>query len=181
MTRLFVALQLPETLRQAISQLGAGIRGARWLDPDDIHLTLRFIGDVDGADFRDIHQALDNLRSEPFELYLSGVGHFPPRGTPRTLWIGVQENDSLVRLQRRVDQTLMRLGHASEHRKYKAHVTVARLQQGTPINRIRTFLVEHSLLRFEPFLVDEFCLYSSQLHPDGARYTVEECYGLGMA
>lgn len=177
MIRLFVAIDLPEEVIERLGWLEGGLPGARWVEPDNLHLTLRFIGPVDGGAYRDIAAALSEVRGEPFELTLRGLGHFPPRGQPKVLWVGVAEEPALVALQRAVETRLQRLGLEPEHRKFKPHVTLARLN-GTPPARLARLLAAHSLFACEPFEVTELQLYSSLLHQDGAQHTVEATYPL---
>jgi 2'-5' RNA ligase len=89
-TRLFVSLELPGVVREDLGRLCTDVPGARWAEPEDMHLTLRFIGDVDGLGFEDVAAALAAVRAPRLDLVLRGVGHFPPRGEPRTLWAGVE-------------------------------------------------------------------------------------------
>ena len=155
-----------------------GVPGARWVDDDQLHLTLRFVGDADGAQQRDIVSALARVRGEPFDLQLSSAGFFPPRGPQRVLWIGVDKSAPLDALQRTVSAAVTRLGHASDRKKWAAHITLARLE-GAPAERVARFVSERALYRSRPFTVDAFHLYSSQLHPKGAVYTLEDSFPLG--
>ena len=104
MTRLFVGIEMPEWVSEELSRLGGGIPGARWIPAENYHLTLRFIGDVDGYQYEQIEASLAGLVGESCTLALEGIGHFPPRGEAKTLWVGVEENESLNRLQRRVER-----------------------------------------------------------------------------
>lgn len=177
--RLFVAIDPPEDVAEELAlDLCGGLPGARWHLPEELHLTLRFLGEVDGLVYRDADAALAEIAGDPFELTLSGVGHFPLRGEPRTLWVGVAPCPELVALRRRVDRAMVQAGLPPERRKFSPHVTLARLD-GAPANRVGRFLAEHALLRSRPFLVDAMHLYSSRLHPKGSRYTLEQSYPLG--
>jgi len=162
MYRLFVAIDLPDLVNRRLLDICYGLPGAKWIDETRMHLTLRFIGEVDGAVFHDTQEVLAAVKVEAFELTLKGVGFFPPRGTPETLWVGVEKNDLLSRLRNRVESALKRVGLPGEGRKYTPHVALARLK-GTPSERVARFLAEHSLLKLGPFPVAEFCLYSSFL------------------
>ena len=95
MPRLFIAIDLPDTIKKNLETMFFGIPGARWVAPDQIHLTVRFIGDVDGALYLDIKNELEEVSISPFDIRLKGVGHFPPRGMPRVLWVGLDKNESL--------------------------------------------------------------------------------------
>lgn len=176
-TRIFVAVDLPEEVQDQLEELSGGVPGARWLEPDARHLTLRFIGDVDGHAFQDVHEALSEVRKEPFSLELRGVGFFPPRGPLRVLWAGVAPEPKLAELRAAVDRAVVRAGQEPERRKFHPHVTLARLD-GAPSARVARFLETWALFRTAPFEVDRFHLYSSVLHPRGSIYTLEESYDL---
>jgi len=150
--RLFVAVDLPEEVRRELSSLCCGLPGARWLPPEQLHLTLRFIGEVDPETGRSVAEALDDVALTPFSLRLRGLGFFPPRGQPRVLWAGVERSEALSRLQRRVETVLTRAGLAPEGRKFMAHVTLARLFE-TPASRIGTYLAMNNLYAGTEFSV----------------------------
>ncbi len=177
MPRLFVAVDLPAQIKMQLVDLGFGIPGARWLSADQLHLTLCFIGQVEGAVFQDIRQALARVRSPGFNLRLKGVGHFPPRKTPRLLWAGIEASEALVRLRNRVQATLVRQGLTPEGRKYTPHITLARLNKA-PAAKIGRFLAGNNLFASKPFAVAEFQLFSSRLTPKGAIHAVEASYPL---
>jgi len=177
MLRLFVAIDLPERVRDGLAALGGGVPGARWVDGEQLHLTLRFIGEVDGGRFRDIATALDGVGGTPFDLHLDGLGHFPPRGAPRVLWAGVAASAPLVSLRTRVESALAVVGVAREGRKFAPHITLARLK-GTRPARVGRFFEDHPLFRSPPFTVESFRLYSSTLGRRGATHRVEAEYPL---
>ena len=177
MYRLFVAIDLPENVKQELSGLCFGIPGARWVPEEQIHLTLRFIGEVDGGVFRDIQEALGDIRTDPFEIWVKGVGFFPPRKTPRVIWVGVEPHDKVIVLRNRVESTLVRLGLEPERRKFSPHITLARLRD-TSLSKVTRFLAGHNLFATEAFPVHEFVLYSSTLTPKGAIHQQEAIYSL---
>ena len=179
MIRLFVAIELPEDVRQRIERMCADVPGARWAEPEQMHLTLRFIGEVDGDVFREIRESLGTVRAEPFEMELRGVGHFPPRGEPRILWVGVQRSEELVRLRNRVESTLVRIGLEPEGRKFSPHITIARLK-GTPPRAVGSFLAQHGLFQAGPIAVDGFQLHSSTLGAKRAVYRCEASYSFSV-
>ncbi len=179
MPRLFVAIDLPAPVRERLAGLCCGLPGARWVEPEQLHLTLRFIGEVDGALFRDIRADLAEAAIPPFAMGLKGLGCFPPRKAPRVLWVGVEPaQGELVRLRNRVENCLTRLGIEPEHRKFAPHITLARLRE-TPMGRLTNFLSGNGLFAVDPFPVTEFHLYSSVLNGHGAVHTVEASYPLG--
>ncbi len=175
--RVFVALTLPEWLREQLSGLEQGIAGARWITEDNFHLTLRFIGEVDGAQAHDIDESLASVRMPAFSVALQGLGIFGNRRKPRALWAGVEPNRELIRLRDKVEQAVIRAGLPLEHRKFKPHVTLARFSSN-PGPKLQSFLTEHALYRSEAFSVDRFTLYSSFLSASGAIYRPEVEYGL---
>src|SRR6185437_1775902 len=130
MIRLFVALDLPENIRARLLELQGGVPGARWSTNQQLHLTLRFIGEVDGDVAHDIDDTLAVIRAPAFALELSGVGEFGGKN-PRALWAGVKPNDALLHLQRKIETAMQRIGLPAEQRKFTPHVTLARLR-GTP-------------------------------------------------
>ena len=126
--RLFVALDLPQAVKRSLEPLAKGLGDVRWLAPEQQHLTLRFIGDVDNGALHDIAEALATVPARPFELTLKGLGHFPPRGEPRVLWVGVDKNPELASLKRRIDRALKDAGLPPDARKFAPHVTIARMR-----------------------------------------------------
>ncbi len=175
--RLFVGLPLPDDLRQTLAALSAGVPGARWVDPEMLHLTLRFIGEVDRGWFDDIDAALQGVTTPAFELSLAGVGHWERKGKATTLWVGVEKNPALTRLRDKIESAMVRLGLEPEGRKFAPHVTLARLSDAAPI-RVADFLGRHALFRSPPIAVESFTLFSSFLSHGGAIYTAEAEYPL---
>jgi RNA 2',3'-cyclic 3'-phosphodiesterase len=177
MYRLFVSIELPDDVKHALGRLAGDVPGARWLEHDEMHLTIRFIGEVDGLVFEDVMAALDEVRAAPFALALRGVGHFPPRGEPRVLWAGLERSDGLRVLHDRVESALVRAGVEGEARKFSPHVTLARLR-GTPARVVGGFIAMNGLFRTDPFEVGEFHLYSSSLSAKRAVHRCEASYAL---
>lgn len=177
MKRLFVALELPPPVIEALGSLCEGVPSARWSSDDQFHLTLRFIGEVDRVAFDDIAHELSNIEADAFELALAGVGHYPPRGAPRVLWAGVRSNVALMALQSRIESAVVRAGQPPETRKFSAHVTLARLRNA-PLERVSAFLMRHGLFATEPFEVTAFHLYSSRMTPSGSHYEIEASFPL---
>ena len=178
MIRLFVALALPEAVRQRLEGMRGGLPGARWQSAEQMHLTLRFIGEVDGAAFAEIGDALAHVRAEAFPLTLEGIGHFPSRGRVRILWAGVAPAPALMRLRERIEATVAGLGFAPDGRNYAPHVTLARFASKVPAQRLRDFVSYHGLYTSGPFPVGSFELFSSHPGAGGAHYAVEARYPL---
>ena len=177
MPRLFIAVDLPEKILDNLGSMAFGIPGAKWVAPEQLHLTVRFIGEVDGALFRDIGDILHEVSAGSFSLQLKGVGYFPPRGTPRVLWAGLEKSEPLQLLRKKIDSALIRAGVAPEGRKFSPHITLARLKN-SPVQKIANFLSGNGLFSQEPFQVEDFKLYSSVLSPKGAFHKVERVYPL---
>jgi 2'-5' RNA ligase len=175
--RLFVAIDLPEGVKERLAAIATGLPGARWVAAEQLHLTLRFIGEVEGSVVHDIRDVLDEVVRAPFDLQLQGVGFFPPRKKPRVVWVGVEKNKELIQLRNRIESGLTRIGLEPEGRKFAPHITLARLKN-TPASRVGRFLEEYSLLYAPPFRVREFRLYSSVLSERGAKHFVEQVYPL---
>lgn len=177
MPRLFIALDLPEDVTAGLDRLCEGLPGMRWSDPGQFHLTLRFIGEVERGTFYEIGEVLAGISHAPFELALKGLGQFPPRGAPHTLWAGVEDpGNALPSLRRRIGRALEEVGLEPERRKFVPHVTLGRFRAPPPEERLGSYLFRRNLFRTERFPVSSFALYSSQLRPEGSLHRVEADY-----
>ena len=176
MHRLFVAIRPPEFVRLQLLDLMEGVRGARWADEDQLHLTLRFIGEVGRHMADDVHAALGSVRQPPFEIALNGLGAFDRRGQATVLWAGVAPQEPLKALHKKVDQAVARTGLAPERRAYHPHITLARLGRGA--DPIQPLLESRGGTVSEPFSVEEFRLYESHLTAAGATHSLVERYPL---
>jgi 2'-5' RNA ligase len=174
--RLFVALALSDEVAAGLALLQAGVPGAHWQTRDQLHLTLRFIGEVDGRDAAAVDDALSLIDAPRFSLALKGVGEFGGK-TPHALWAGVRDREQVAFLQRKIETALQRAGLPPEPRKFVPHVTLARLR-GSPRGRVMDFLTDHALYASAPFDVGGFILYSSVLTPNGSLYRAEKAYRL---
>jgi 2'-5' RNA ligase len=178
MYRLFVAIDPPDPIKQGLTEIFYGLPGAKWLEPDQMHIVLKFIGEVDGAVLRDAVEALATIRMEPFELTLKGLGYFPPRGEPQMLWAGIDNGEKLKQLRNKVESTLVRAGLEPEKRKFAPHLGLAKIRE-TPPGRLVTYLGQNVLFRMPPFEVCEFCLFSSFLSSERAIHQIEATFPLG--
>jgi 2'-5' RNA ligase len=174
--RLFVALALPESVTDQLLDMQSGVPGARWSDAENLHLTLRFLGDLDGRDANAVDDALSAISAPKFMLQLKGAGEFGGK-TPRALWAGVAPSEPLDHLQRKVDSALRSLDLEPDTRKFMPHVTLAYLK-GAPRERVTEFVVRHALYASAPFEIGEFTLFSSHLSPNGSSYVAERSYPL---
>ena len=176
MPRLFVALAIPDAIAPSLALLQAGVPGARWQTREQLHLTLRFIGEVDGVIAGAVHDALSGIAAPGLTLELHGVGEFGAKH-PHTLWAGVRPNAALLHLQRKIETAVQRAGVAPDRQKYTPHITLARLR-GTPVGWVMDYLTDHALYSSAPFPVSGFILYSSVLTSDGSIYRAERAYRL---
>ena len=174
--RLFVALAISDAAAQGLFPLQAGIPGARWQTREQLHLTLRFIGEVDGRGANDIDDALSAITAPRFTLALKGVGEFGGR-KPHAVWAGVNDVQSVTHLNRKIETALQRVGVEADERKFTPHVTLARLR-GSPAGKVADWLTDHALYASLAFEVSSFALYSSTLTPNGSVYVPERVYDL---
>ncbi|MGE5539669.1 MAG: RNA 2',3'-cyclic phosphodiesterase [Gemmatimonas sp.] len=173
MIRLFCAIELPQSLRERLIGLGGGLPGARWVAEENLHLTLRFIGEVPESSFDDIATTLSTVRAPTFDLTVAGVGHFERGRKPTMLWAAVEANGALTQLHASIESSLRRIGLNSEDRKYQPHITLARLDETASRDRVAGFLGANSLFRAAPFRVEHFVLFSSVLGRTGPSYHAE--------
>ena len=178
MHRLFIAIRPPAAIRARLLSLAGGVEAARWQDDEQLHLTLRFIGEVDRHRANDLADLLGAIRFTPFDVRIEGVGSFDRRGVVDTLWAGVQPREPLAQLHRKVDRACVRAGLAPEGRAYLPHITLARFgRRGAMVDG---FLAVHAGLSTPAFRIDGFTLFESRLGHDGARYqAVADYHGDG--
>lgn len=160
MQRLFVAIELPDAIKDDIIALRQELSGARWVHSSQLHLTLRFIGETDDQTAEAIKISLAATGGAPFQLAMSGVGHFPRRGEPRILWVGMRWDDHLTLLQQGVELAVQQAGVPGETRPFAPHITIARLK-GTPSRMVTTFEQRHRAFASPPFPVTAFYLFRS--------------------
>jgi len=176
MHRLFVAIRPPRPIREQLLSIMGGVSGARWQADDQLHLTLRFIGNVDARMADDIHAALGSVRQPPFALEIRGVGTFSRRSEPHALWAGVAPIEPLRDLHKKVDQACQRAGLEPERRAYHPHITLARLNRSA--GSVTEFIKSAGGFFTPAFTVDSFALFESELTPQGAVYSIVERYPL---
>ncbi len=179
--RLFVAVDLPETVKDQLAKLRADIRGASWAKPTGYHLTLRFLGDgIDAARLEALRGALAAVPGEPFSLALRGVGRFPPTSAKaaRVLWVGVAAPPALQSLYQQVERAVGEVGFAPEARDFHPHITLARLKPSKPDPVVDRFLEQYLGFSVPEIAVTAFYLFSSDLTPQGAIYQRQAAYSL---
>ena len=176
MPRLFTGIEIPAAIGQQLSMLRGGLPGARWIDPENYHLTLRFIGDVDDTVAHEAASALGRVRRAPFDLHLEGVISFGGR-KPRAIVSGVSAPQALMDLQAEQERLMRRIGFEPEGRKYIPHVTLARLRESSS-RQVADYLAARGLFRTPDFHVERFVLFSSRNSTGGGPYVVEASYPL---
>lgn len=177
MIRLFTAIELVDSVKDYILTFLGGLRGAKWVSRDNIHLTLQFIGEVNSHQYRLITEKLLEVDEGPFSIKITGPGIFKSGKQVRTLWLGIEENPRLLELHRKVQAKLQEVEIPFETRKYTPHITLARLKD-TPFNEVAKYLENNSTLDFQEMEVDEFQLFSSKLTTSKAIHQVEQRYKL---
>ncbi len=177
MIRLFVALQLPEAQRQQLRGLQGGPLNVRWIPLENLHITLRFFGEVNGHVAAELDEELARIEADTFEIHLRSVGHFDSRGVARALWAGVEPAPPLTALQARVETAAIRAGLEPERRKFHPHVTLARLK-GYPLVRLAPYMADYAGFAAPPFTATQFALMSSRTNKDGSVYKTEALYDL---
>ncbi len=175
--RLFVGLDLPWSLRERLSFLAGGLPSARWVPAENLHCTLRFIGEVPAWRAEEIDVALLGLRAPGFSLSLAGVGVFNRGGKPASLYAGVERSPALDHLQAKVETALQRSGLDAERRRFAPHVTLARVE-AVAEPRLAAWVQANNLFRAEPVVVEHFTLFSSRLGKEASAYTAEVEYAL---
>lgn len=174
MPRLFVAIDLPERQRRELESIYHGLPAeTRWTPPEQLHLTLRFIGEVDDHLALLIKQTLAEVPLRPFWLRINGLGHFPPGRHAKILWAGVAESPHLGHLQGQIESRLAQLGLPPENRRFHPHLTIARLPPRLAPGILAAYLARHREVSSPPFQVDCFHLYSSLLTKYGAAHHLE--------
>ncbi len=177
--RLFVAIPLPDSLRAELAALYEPLRGVAWTRPEQLHLTLRFLGDVEPPLVSAAEAALERVSVQTFVLPLGGAGAFPPRGQPRVLWVGVGSgHPRLHQLRQQIDDALLGAGLALDVRRFQPHATLARVRAEAAPGAVSQFLRHHRDFEAAPFRVDAFRLYASELRPAGAVHTVKREFAL---
>lgn len=180
--RLFVALALPEDIRWQLRLLCGGLptrngNGNRWVPPENFHITLRFLGEVDGRDAHYVDAALAGIRAPRFSLRLKGVDAFTSGQRVKAVYAGVEKQPALQHLHDKVESAVVRAGLMPEGQKYTPHVTLTR-PKDPPVSKLQQYLVEHSLFKTEPFEITHFTLFSSEMGSEHSVYTAQQSYAL---
>jgi 2'-5' RNA ligase len=176
MPRLFTGVEIPSGIGQALGMLRGGLPGARWIDPENYHLTLRFIGDVDDMVAQEVALTLGRVRRGVFDLHLEGLTSFGGR-RPRAVVATVAPQQALLDAQAEQERLMRRIGLEPEGRKYLPHVTLARLRDSSSLD-VADYLSARGYFRTAPFPVSRFVLFSSRASVGGGPYVVEASYPL---
>ena len=166
--RLFFGLQPPAPLRDALIDTMDDLDNARWQDDGQLHLTLRYIGEVDAHTADDLAEEAEALTFEPFELSIAGVGYFERKSRPSSVWARIIPSEPLLRLQARIERLCQRCGLPAETRKFTPHITLARLNASA--GPLAPFLARNHSLALGPWRVDSYILYESFLRDAGSLY-----------
>lgn len=169
MLRLFVAIPIPDDVRQRLLAISSGVRGARWVRAEGMHITLFFAGEMDRDQANDLDAELESVSMPPFELSVRGLGYFERGSRIKSVWAGIEPNEALVYLHDRVESAAVKAGFERESRKFTPHITLARLKGGRA-DDIGPWIETHDHLSTPPFTVERFTLYRSHLAREGAMY-----------
>lgn len=168
---LFTAISIPAETAAGFEHLRSGLHGARWVEAEAYHITLSYMGELDGADIVRLIEALDPVRFDAFEISLKGLGIFGGN-RPRALWAGVEDSTGLKAFQARQARAIIQTGFKLERRKYAPHMTLARFRD---CNRgdLQQFAARQNLFSAAPFIVDGYALLSSRPNMGGGPYDCE--------
>jgi len=181
MPRLFVALPVPEEIADDLLALQSGVPDARWVLPENFHVTLCFAGEVQGAIMRDFEEELADIAGPRFAVALAGVEQFSSGKQPRALVATVERSDRLQWLQQKVSTVARHCGIELERRKFRPHVTLARFGTSAETgHHLAQFMASHSTFKAGPWIADHFALYSSRSGRGGRIYTEEAGYELSF-
>lgn len=176
MPRLFTGIEIPSGIAEALNMLRGGLPGARWIDAENYHITLRFLGDIDDRAAHDAASVLADVRKPAFDLHFDGLSSFGGR-KPRAVYAQVAAEQALVELQAEQERLMRRIGLEPETRKFTPHVTLARLRSTSSLD-VADYLSARGYFRTAPFPVTRFVLFSSRASTGGGPYVVEESYPL---
>ncbi|MEO0799033.1 MAG: RNA 2',3'-cyclic phosphodiesterase [Pseudomonadota bacterium] len=176
MPRLFAGLELPPEVTDALARLKQPLPGARWVDPADFHITLRFFGDVEGRTATDLIEHLAAIDRPIFEVLVKGLGIFGSK-EPTSIWAGVEASDHLINLQTATERAARLSGLKAETRNFRPHITLARLRKPRD-EALARFLNHHGGFAAEPFFPARFVLYSAKPHVGGGPYVVDQVFPL---
>jgi 2'-5' RNA ligase len=176
MPRLFVGLELPEEIATRLSALRWGLPGARWIDPSDYHLNLRFIGDIDRRAAREVEDELAEIIRQPVPISMVGLGAFGG-DKPHTIYASVEPNRALIELQGEMERCLRRIGLKPEGRKFTPHVALARMRSASVLDVVDYLSAQVPFPQVR-FTAASYSLFSAREQFGGGPYIVEAAYAL---
>ena len=176
MPRIFTGIEIPAAVAQSLAALRGGLPGGRWIDPENYHVTLRFVGDVDDMVAHEVASMLGQVRRRPFELCFDDLKSFGSH-RPRAIVATLGPVPALIELQAEHERLMQRVGLEPEGRKYTPHVTLARLRESSS-RQVADYLALRAPYRSQPFQVSRFVLFSSRASVGGGPYVVEAAYPL---
>jgi RNA 2',3'-cyclic 3'-phosphodiesterase len=178
MLRLFAALPIPDNVADQIGRVQRGIERAKWSPRENLHVTLRFMGDMHEREAEDVDAALGEIRVAPFELELAGVDFFGG-DEPHAIWLGLKANPILLNLQKQCERACRKAGLEPDPRVYTPHVTICYLPRHFPIATVINFQQDNNLFIAPTWTADRFYLYASRTQGAGpSRYSIEAEYPL---
>lgn len=175
MPRLFTGLEVPESIARDLALHRGGLPGARWIEPDLYHITLRFLGDVDGRVARDVEDLLGTVGRAPIDVELTGLDAFGG-SRPRALIATVAPHRALADLQAEHERVARQAGLPPEPRKFTPHVTLARLNGATSARHVADYLAMQGHVPRRTFTAERFVLFSARASTGGGPYLVERGY-----
>jgi len=175
--RLFVGLSLPNEVRQSLSGLCTGLDGARWVNSENLHMTLRFVGEIGGGEAGDLDAVLGAVSAPEFDLQCRGIGHFGKAAKVRAIWAGLGPCPPLARLQEKVESAVARAGFGAEGRKFKPHITLVRFRRRPP-RSLGAYMEANGAFSTPPFSVNAFTLFESHMGHGGSHYVALKDYRL---
>lgn len=167
--RLFIAVPIPKKVKQELLALRSPVEGMRWQDPEQMHLTLKFLGEKNKSFTKKLQKRLATIAHPSFTLSIDGIGSFPEGKSPKVVWAGISKNELLVQLQKKVEVCCQEMGIAPEKRAYKPHITLTRVK-GSAKQEVESFINQNKEFNMADIPVNEFVLYESKLDAEGAQH-----------
>lgn len=177
--RLFTAIDLPGNVERKLQQLQDLDLGIRWTPAETLHLTLRFIGEVNTQRKEELIAELSQIQEEAFDLTVEGLGYFPPRKFPRIIWAGIKENARLMNLQTKIERACRATGIDPEQRDFAPHITLGKVRDAAK-KEVITFINQYKRFAIEDIPVKTFVLYKSQMDSEGAIHTPLQHFSLNL-
>ncbi|EQA35693.1 2'-5' RNA ligase [Leptospira inadai serovar Lyme str. 10] len=175
--RIFLGISLPDRTREVLAGICYGLEGARWVSPENFHVTLVFLGEISSDKVEQVHEICASTIVKPFSISLHGLGWFRQK-SPSILYAGVDRSLELQGLQKSLESGCRRYGFSVEKREYIPHVTIGRLRDVAQ-DKVMIYLNEFESIDFPAFEVSEFHVYSSRSGSEGPIYRIEDSFSLG--